>query len=370
MDRPGRATVLERLIGRAPPFRSVLREVEALARHDATVLLTGESGTGKELVARAIHTLGPRAGGPFVAVNCGALPDSLLEDELFGHDRGAFTDARSARAGALSQAHRGTLLLDEVDALSPHGQVALLRVLQDRTFRPLGASAERLTDARFIAATNTVLAARVAEGSFRADLYYRLSVLTLDLPPLRARRADVLPLAEHFLRLHAPRDRPPARLAHDAVAALLAHDWPGNVRELENAILRALYRHDGPEIRAADLRLAASRRDGQPVPDEAGAPRTRVTRPLRAAKREVVDAFEREYLVELMAEHGGNVTQAARTAGKERRELGKLLKKHHLCARDFRSPPARAGAFAPGGVRAAVGALAPGPAFPSAPAER
>ncbi len=339
------ALALDRLVGASPAFQRVLRKLPAVARGGATVLLSGETGTGKELVARAIHYLGPHAGGPFVPVNCGSLPETLLEDELFGHEQGAFTDARRRRVGLVAQAHGGTLFLDEIDALTPRAQVSLLRVLQDRTFRPIGGSTEQLIDVRFIAASNTDLAVRVQAGSFRADLYYRLYVLSVDLPPLRARREDVLTLARHFLEKHCTPGGPFPRLAPDAEAALVGHDWPGNVRELENAILRALCHVDDAVVHAGDLALPIP--SGPPLarPDDAASyhpadasldpPAPPALRSFKDMKLEAVLAFERDYLLRLMAEHNGNVSRAARSAGKERRELGKLLKKHALDARCF-----------------------------------
>ena len=232
----------------------------SIARHSATVVISGETGTGKELISRAVHYLGPRAPHPFVPVNCGALPDALLEDELFGHERGAFTDAKARRAGLLSQAEHGTVFLDEVDSLTPRAQVALLRVLQGGTYRSLGGDLERPLDVRFVAATNTSLSALVRAGRFRSDLYYRLCVLAIHLPPLRDRREDILLLARHFLTKY--QDGPvPVQLAADAERALLAYSWPGNVRELENVIQRSLAMTAAPVIVAADLGLAP------PAPD-------------------------------------------------------------------------------------------------------
>ena len=349
MSAPLGSGVLDRLVGDAPAFRAMLRDVRAVAPRDATVLLTGETGTGKELVARAIHALSARSGAPFVAANCGAIPDALLEDELFGHERGAFTDARAARTGLLAQANLGTLLLDEVDALTPRAQVALLRVLQDHTYRPLGANGERRSDVRFIASANTDLEPLVRAGVFRADLYYRLGVLTLRLPALRERRGDILLLAEHFLRVHRPPERPAVPLSDEAAHALCSWSWPGNVRELENAIVRALCRADREKIAAADLGLQPARPSLSHAPSAletnewpATSRETERDGPdggLAAVKREMVREFERAYLARLMAEHGGNVTHAARAAHKERRELAKLLKKY-----GFRAGAARNGA--------------------------
>jgi DNA-binding NtrC family response regulator len=315
------------LVGLAPTFVRAVGCIPALARGDAAVVISGETGTGKELVARALHYAGPRAPYPFVPVNCGSLTDTLLEDELFGHERGAFTDARTARSGLLVHAERGTLFLDEVDSMTPRAQVALLRVLQEKTFRVLGSSSERRVDVRFIAASNTPLLSLVQRGLFRGDLYYRLAVLTVDLPPLRHRAEDVLVLARHFLAKHAPGAG--YELSAAAERALLAHDWPGNVRELENRMLRAQTLCAGGRIAPDDLGLCASTGDDFPLPS-ASEPQPLETAAFQEAKRAAVDAFEREYLTRLLRAHGGNVSSAARTAGKERNDLRRLLKKHRL----------------------------------------
>jgi DNA-binding NtrC family response regulator len=346
IDRLQRAHALGKLVGDAPAFRAVISRLPVVARADATVLLAGETGTGKELVARAIHYMSDRHRGAFTAVNCGALPDSLLEDDLFGHERGAFTDARAARGGLLHQAHGGTLFLDEVDSLSPRAQVSLLRVLQDRSFRALGSSEERRVDVRIIAATNVDLFQLVHEKAIRSDLYYRLSVLTVSLPPLRERREDILPLTHHFLLRLGSADLPPLRLAAEAKDALLGHEWPGNVRELENAVLRAVSLCDGDTITAADLGLRARARS---VARPAGLADVQVAAPPPALadvaidltrsfgdlKRETVTRFEREYLTHLLLACAGNVSQAARQARKERRDFRRLLRKHDLDPRRF-----------------------------------
>ena len=323
IERLREAHALSRFIGRAPCFLEVISRLPLPARTNASVVINGETGTGKELVARALHYLGPRAERPFVPVNCGSLPENLLEDELFGHERGAFTDARSRRAGLVVQADGGTLFLDEVDTLSPRAQVALLRVLQDRTVRAIGAEQQQSVDVRFIAATNTDLMALLRNGRFRSDLYYRLSVINLTLPPLRERGDDVMLLAHHFL-MHFSTDasRRPA-LTQEAEDALLSHDWPGNVRELENAIQRALTFSTGRDIGAADLGLA-------PTLSEPQHPRAMHSRPFREAKQAVVEAFEREYVSCLLHACGGNVTRAARIAHKERRDFGRLVRKYDL----------------------------------------
>jgi DNA-binding NtrC family response regulator len=312
------------LVGDDPSFRAAIAVLPIAARSDATVLVSGETGTGKELVARALHYLSARAPHPFVAVNCGSLTDTLLEDELFGHERGAFTDAQQRRAGLIAQAERGTLFLDEIDSLTARGQVALLRVLQDRVFRPLGSQREVTAEVRFVAATNASLTTLVESGLFRADLYYRLCVFTIDLPPLRERPGDILPLAEHFLARHAPAGAGRLTLSPAAAAVLAAFPWPGNARELENVMLRATRLCEGTVIGVADLKLPIR------TPVEPAADATDLSHGYQALKRRAVSAFEREYLTRLMHETGGNVTRAARLAGKERRDLGRLLKKHGL----------------------------------------
>jgi len=247
------------LIGRAPAIRRVFQLIMNLEKSDATVLVTGESGTGKELVARAIHAHSPRRDGPFVAVNCGAVPGELLESELFGHARGAFTSAVRDRIGRVELAANGTLFLDEVGDLPPPLQVKLLRVLQERSFERVGESHSRKMGARVIAATNVDLAQAMADGRFRDDLYYRLRVVPIVVPPLRERREDVEPLARHLLHRVGSRNGRLLRLSPDAMRALLAYPWPGNVRELENALEYALAVCRGPTVLPEDLPVEVQR---------------------------------------------------------------------------------------------------------------
>jgi Nif-specific regulatory protein len=228
-------------VGASAPLAATLALVERARRSGATVLLTGETGTGKELLARAIHGGSARSGGPFVALNCAAFPDTLLESELFGHAKGAFTGADRAKDGLMALADGGTLFLDEVGETSVALQAKLLRALQEREVRPLGGTRSRRVDVRVVAATNRDLSGEIALGRFRADLYWRLAVFPIRVPPLRERRDDVLALARHFLAQHGAREgRPGCRLSREAEELLLAHHWPGNVRELENEMLRAL----------------------------------------------------------------------------------------------------------------------------------
>ena len=244
----------DRLLGRSRAMQAVLDQARAVADSDASVLLLGESGTGKELVAQALHWHSARRSGPFVPVNCAAVPETLLESELFGHEKGAFTGAQQKRAGLFAQAHGGTLFLDEIGDLPLALQVKLLRVVQDKAVRPVGGAEALRLDLRLVTATNHDLATLVQEGKFREDLYYRLAVIPIRLPSLRERPEDIPLLAEHFLRLAAARlGKTPTRFADDAAAWMLEHRWPGNVRELENLVERAAILARGPVITLADL---------------------------------------------------------------------------------------------------------------------
>jgi DNA-binding NtrC family response regulator len=320
-----------KLVGEAPAFLKSIARLPAIARSDAAVLISGETGTGKELVARAVHYLSDRAPYPFVAVNCGALPDTLLEDELFGHERGAFTDAHAKKTGLLAHAEKGTLLLDEVDALSGKAQIVLLRMLQDKKYRPVGGTSEQQADVRILAATNATVDQLVEQGAFRSDLYYRLCVFSVRLPALRERVEDIPRLASHFIRKHTPEGTPPLTLGAGAIQCLLAHSWPGNVRELENAIIRAIHvSEDRANVAADDFGLPVQE------PPAASACAEQAPGLFRTLKRQAIESFERAYLTRLMADYHGNISKAARAAGKERRDLGKLLKKCRIDPRSFR----------------------------------
>lgn len=316
-----------RLVGTDAVFLRVLDRLRSIAAHTATVVVEGETGTGKELAARAIHTLSSRASAPFVAVNCGALPDSLVEAELFGHTRGAFTDAKADRHGLLRVAHGGTLCLDEIGSLSPKGQATLLRVLQDKTFRALGSTSEQKVDIRFVALTNVPLWDLVTKGMFRGDLYYRLCVLSVRLPALRERRGDIIPLAHYFLSKYARADCPVTAIAPDVQALLESHDWPGNIRQLEHAILSAAQLAPTTRLELSDIELPGGTPADHP---HAGAEIS-----FAALKRQAIEGFERRYLTTLMEQCRGNVTRAARLAQKERRDMGRMLKKYRIEPRRF-----------------------------------
>ena len=314
------------LVGESPAFLALLRSVDRVARHAVpTVLIRGETGTGKELVARAIHYLSPRRDFPFVPLNCGAIPDLLVENELFGHRAGAYTGATSESMGLLRLAHRGTLFLDEVDALPPRTQVTLLRVLQDGQFRPLGGSKEEHVDVRIVAASNRSLEDEVRAGRFRADLYFRLNLIALEVPPLRDRTGDVRVLSQYFLQKCVECYRLPEKRLHEqSLAGLGEYGWPGNVRELENLIHRAFLLCDDDEVHLASPgRPAATPTQPATIGDLAALS-------YRAAKSRALQEFDRLYLTRVIAEARGNVTRAAQLAGKERRSLGKLLKRYGI----------------------------------------
>jgi two-component system, NtrC family, response regulator GlrR len=311
------------LLGQSPIFLAALEVLTRLARFDVPVLIEGETGTGKELAARAVHYQSPRKDRPFVPVNCGALPEALFENELFGHERGAYTDARESTRGLITLADGGTLFLDEIDALSPKAQVSLLRFLQDQRYRPLGAPSDRRADVRIIAATNQCLDLLATQGHFRSDLLFRIKVMFVELPPLRLRDGDAKLLAEHFLDVCAQRfNAPRKRLAKSTVAWLGRYEWPGNVRELENTIVR--------ECLMTDEHLLV-------FPDKS-APATQSAAGLSyaAAKAAALAEFDRRFLRESLIRAGGNVTRAAGDVQKDRRAFGRLVKKYGLNVRDFR----------------------------------
>jgi two-component system response regulator PilR (NtrC family)/two-component system response regulator HydG len=309
-----RAQGLDGVVGRSQAMQEIFALLRRLETSNAGVLITGESGTGKEVIARAIHHHSPRRAAPFVAVNCAAIPDTLLESELFGHKRGAFTDARSDRAGLFVEANGGTIFLDEIAEMPIGLQPKLLRVLQEREVRPLGASRPERVDVRVIAATNLDIEARLKQGRFREDLYYRLNVIHVHLPPLRERTEDVLPLAEHFLARSASRAGKAVEGFREAVKKLLlGWRWPGNVRELENVVERAVALAEGRMIEPADLPPAMRERKNQ---DRLAA---------ALAQGLTLEELEREYIERVLEAEGGNKTRAAQRLGLDRKTLYRKL---------------------------------------------
>jgi DNA-binding NtrC family response regulator len=297
------------IVSRSPVMQRALEIARSAAHTSSTVLILGESGTGKELLARAIHAESDRSSGPFVALSCAALPDTLLESELFGHERGAFTGAVVRRKGTFETAHGGTLFLDEIGDISPKLQLDLLRVLEDRKFSRVGSSEPIAVDVRIIAATNRDLKKAVDAGQFREDLYYRLHVVPIALPPLRERREDIPLLVEDLLeRLSVEMKRPIDGLSRDALALLMTYSFPGNIRELRNLLERALVVATGPTIRASDLHL----------PTEG------------PAAEGTLEAIERQHIVRILEQTGGNVSQAARILDIDRVTLYNKIKKYRL----------------------------------------
>lgn len=315
------------LLGASPAFTAAIALIEKMAALPAPVMLEGETGTGKELAARAIHYGGVRRDFPFVPVNCGTIPDTLIESELFGYSKGAFTDARADTPGLVTAADGGTLFLDEVDALSPKAQVAVLRFLQDGSYRPVGSRVERKANVRIIAATNAPLDTLTTAGGFRLDLLYRLRILSLRLPPLREREDDAMLLARAFLeRCRAEYRCRVERLDETSCDWFRRYPWPGNVRELEGLVYREAMVSDGDILRLSPPSglVGERRRAG----DRRGASFDGLS--YAHAKSRALEQFDRQYLDSLMEQTMGNVSQAARLSGKERRALGKLLKKNGI----------------------------------------
>ena len=314
---------LDRIVGRSAAIQEVLDRVVRVAPTDATVLLAGESGTGKELVARALHVASHRGDRPFVPVNCAAITETLLESELFGHARGAFTGAIRARRGLFEEASGGTLFIDEVSETTPGFQAKLLRALQEGEIRRVGESTSVQVNVRVIAATNQDLRRAVAEKRFREDLFYRLAVVTLRIPPLRERREDVPLLAAHFLERFVRRTGSVRTLSPDALSRLGAHAWPGNVRELENVIEQAAALSAGPEIRASDVQLEPNAGAAQDV------------HPPAARKlAEIVDEAERQAIDAALARSGGDLGRVARELGVSSTTLWRKMKRHRLEPRE------------------------------------
>jgi DNA-binding NtrC family response regulator len=319
-------------VGEDPRILEALRLVGRVAATPATVLVMGETGTGKELIARMLHAQSDRVARPFLALNCGAIAESLLESELFGHARGAFTGAASRQAGKFEAAHRGTLFLDEVTSMSHAMQSALLRVLQSGEYCPVGMAHPIQCDVRVVAAANRELRDLVAAGEFRADLFYRLDIIRIVLPPLRERRGDLPVLIAHLSRAFATRYARPVRRFDDlSMRRLLAHDYPGNVRELETIVHRATLLSDGPMLSCDGLLDPAVAGDAPQGVEPAAAT-------FHRAKATVVERFEREYLVSALRRNHGVITDAARDSGLSERIFHLKLRKYGLRRRSFHEP--------------------------------
>lgn len=319
-DRLNTEYGLAHLVGTDLVFVREIGKIPLAAQSDCEVLITGETGTGKELCARAIHHLSRRSSFPFVCVDCGALPDQLFENEMFGHARGAFTDAHRGQKGLVTIADKGTLFLDEVDSLSLAAQAKLLRFLEDRTYKPLGAEHFARADVRIVVATNRDLERAIEEKAFRRDLFFRINVLQVRMIPLRQRRSDIDLLALHFVDLCCAEMRCPLKtITPSSLQLLRSFDWPGNIRELYNVIRRAMVFSGGPRILTSHI-LA----ERQTTSD------TGASLSFRDARAIALSVFERSYVEDMLRRHAGNVTRAAREAGKDRRVFGRLAKRHGI----------------------------------------
>jgi DNA-binding NtrC family response regulator len=325
------------LVGASVAMRTAFALLERTAQSEVTVLLEGETGTGKGVAAEAIHRASARKDGPFLVVDCGAIPPNLLESELFGHEKGAFTGAVARRVGAFEEASGGTIVLDEIGELAPDLQPKLLRVLESKEFRRVGGNGMQKTDVRVVAATNRDLRQMVNQSTFREDLYFRLSVIHVELPPLRERKEDIPALAEVFLREIGARRGLAMTFAPDAVATLQSHGWPGNVRELKNMVERAASLSEGPLVQRSDLMFNRDPGGARPLPPPSTGENGEIVLPeivpgldFKEAKQRVVDAFEAAYLKQLLERHDGNITRSSQEAGLTRYHLRELLKRHGL----------------------------------------
>ena len=320
-ERLGNELGLSNLIGCHPEFMREINKIPRAASSDSDVLITGETGTGKELCARAIHHLSGRRNLPLICVDCGGVPDQLFESEIFGHVRGAFTDAHRTQKGLVAMAEGGTLFLDEINSLSMQAQTKLLRFLQDRSYRPLGSEQFHRANIRIVAATNRDLQQAMAEKTFRRDLFFRINVLRLHMMPLRERADDIELLVDHFLdRFCAEMGGPRKTLSASALRALRSLQWPGNIRELHNTIRRAVVFSDGLKLLPSHLLSVP------PTPSDLD----KAPRSFREAREQALHSFERQYVEQLLRKHRGNITHAARDANKDRRAFGRLVKRHGI----------------------------------------
>jgi DNA-binding NtrC family response regulator len=322
----------ENLVGSSPAMQRVYQTIQMIAKTDVTVLITGESGTGKDLAARAIHAFSHRKDQPYVTVNCPTLPENILESELFGYKKGAFTDASSDKIGLFEEARGGTIYLDEIGDIASPIQTKLLRVLQEKEIKPLGQTKSIKVDVRVIASTNRDLREKIRQQEFREDLFYRLNVLTVHMPPLRERREDIPLLAEHFLKHYCEEfGKPPKSLSSELMDLLLRRNWEGNVRELENIINRAILLSTEDVIKPHEIGWTAELPDSCAVGSEIHG------MPYKEAKGEVLRHFHAQYLGELLRRNNGNVTHSARECGLERQALQQILRRYGLKSQDFRS---------------------------------
>lgn len=330
------AHIFQDIVGESPPMQRVFETIRMVANTDLTVLITGESGTGKDLTARAVHALSNRAKGPYVPVNCPTVPEQILESELFGYKKGAFTHATGNKQGMFQEAHHGSIFLDEIGDVSPTIQTKLLRVLQEKEIKPLGDTATIKVDVRIIASTNQNLTKKIAGGEFREDFFYRLNVLPIKLPPLRERREDISLLATHLLAKHCAKlNQPVKHISGDLLRMFMEYPWTGNIRELENVIVQGIMFSKSDEIRPEDIgfdkktaRLTRPAAAGKYVENL----------PYKDAKESILEVFNFDYIGNLLKKTGGNVTRAAKECGLERQSLQQIMRRYNISADDFREP--------------------------------
>ncbi|MCX7823151.1 MAG: sigma-54 dependent transcriptional regulator [Syntrophobacterales bacterium] len=328
--------VFQNIVGASASIRRVFDAIRMVAPTDVTVLIRGESGTGKELVARAIHELSDRRDGPFIPVNCPAVPDQILESELFGYKKGAFTHAVQDRKGLFQEAQKGTIFLDEIGDIPMNIQTKLLRVLQEKEIKPLGDTRTVKVDVRVVASTNQDLEKKIAEGTFREDLFYRLNVVPIFVPPLRERREDIPLLTEHFLKKYAKKfNKPVKTISSEAMKLLMNREWKGNVRELENTIMRGILFSLNEELSPDDLSLET--RENSKVSQSRGRYSYEVNNfSYREAKERVLQEFHTQFFGQLLSTTGGNISQAAKLCGLERQALQYILKRYGIQADRYR----------------------------------
>ncbi len=318
---------LNQILGRSKVVRELCKKIDKISLCDVDVLISGESGTGKELAARAIHYSSSRAGKPFIPVNCSAIPESLFENELFGHVKGAFTDACFQQIGLVKEAEGGTLFLDEIGSISPFIQVKLLRLLEEKEYKRLGDPKPHEANIRILTATNRDLQRLVKEDKFREDLFYRLNIVSLHIPPLRERKEDIQILVEHFLNKYSKEyNKPLKEITEDTKRVFISYSWPGNIRELENKIQQIIVMSTTSGINHESIRLPI----GEPISNESKLEYFRV------AKKKIIDSFEKSYIIQLLTEYKGDMVTAAKNAGKSRTALWNLLKKYNLSPKQFR----------------------------------
>lgn len=331
----GENDIFQDMVGNSAVMKGVFETIHTVAQTDLTVLITGESGVGKDLTAHAVHALSPRGKGPFVAVNCPTVPEHILESELFGYRKGAFTHATQNKIGLFQEAHNGTIFLDEIGDISPTIQTKLLRVLQDKMIKPLGDTKSVSVDVRIVASTNQDLPGKIRTGAFREDFFYRLNVLPIRLPALREHPQDIPVIAAHLLKKHCEKlDKPLKRLSTELREAFLHRSWVGNIREMENVILRGILFSEGDEIHLADAGLEAEEKEAIPTPLPAGGTVTDL--PYRDAKEKILADFNHTYLDQRLRHFQGNVTRAARDCGLERQALQQIMRRYRIDAGKYR----------------------------------